>query len=202
MITNLINQVLQDFNPAEWELRAIVKCYKGEETIVPEIANQILKECEKIIGKFRTEVEKFDLETVTWDIWVKRIESECNGDENVGKNGSFHLQFVEMRVMAQWPIVCTPKQGSYVQIHLLACGMSQSFIPLRSTKWVTGAPGDSFVKSKVFSSSCSFALKWWNSVHRKGPWKGVCIKDRLKEDGEFKCLTWHHFSLVLWDCLL
>ena len=30
------------------------------------------------------------------------MESECNGDENVAKKGSFHLQFVEMGVIAQW----------------------------------------------------------------------------------------------------
>ena len=160
----------------------------------------------KLLGSLEQKLRSLILrqlhETSGKECGVKRIESKCNGDEDVGKNGSFHLQFVEMRVMAQWLIVCTLKQGSYVQIHLLACGMSQSFIPLRSTKWVTGAPGDSFVKIKVFSSSCSSALKWWNSAHRKGPWKGVCIKDRLKEDGEFKCLTWHHFSLVLSDCFL
>ena len=59
----------------------------------------------KLLGSLEQKLRSLILrqlhETSGKECGVKRIESKCNGDEDVGKNGSFHLQFVEMRVMAQ-----------------------------------------------------------------------------------------------------
>ena len=57
--------------------------------------------------------------------------------------------------------------GPHVQNHWVIQSLTQSFILLRSVKWVPGIPGNLLVKSKLHPCSGPVALRQLNPIHKK-----------------------------------
>ena len=73
-------------------------------------------------------------------------------------------------VVSKWPSgsgAGLPIQGSWVLNHLVTPTSTQPFILPSSIIWVPGAPGDRVVKSRLYPSSGSVALRQLNTIHKK-----------------------------------